>query len=168
MQLLNGIVMGLTSLKEGQQVTLSEQLEVSAFVQLPSSVKTEGALTIEIQVDSLGTDFVVSFIKIELPIKAPCNTCGHRLQRRVACESECLAIPYKEVSSGNLDLREHIKDIILSTVGDTLPCLSDPCEWREDVDQFFDRNAKQKTSCAFHPFQELLSEKKLKKSHQES
>jgi hypothetical protein len=168
MELLNGVVRGLTSLKEGQQVTLTEKLEVSTFAQLPSSVKTEGPLTIEIQVQSLGMEFIVSFQKLEVALKAPCNTCGHRLERSVGCASEYLAVPFKEVPTGTLDLKGHIRDILLSTIVDTLPCLDDPCEWREDVDRYIDRSLKQKSSAGFHPFQELLSEKKLKKLHQES
>lgn len=168
MELANGVVRGLNSLKEGQQVTLEEKIEVSIIAQLPSSVKTEGPLTIEIQVQSVGLEFIISFQKIELIVKAPCSTCGHRLERAVACANEYLAIPFKEVPTGVLDLKGSIRDILLSSVSETLPCLDKPCEWREDLDRFFDRSAKQKSSAGFHPFQELLSEKKLKKLHQES
>jgi hypothetical protein len=167
MELLNAIIRGLTSLREGQQETLSESIEVSTLAQLPSSVKAESSLKVEIEVQSVGSEFVINFENMELTINAPCNTCGHRLKRRVNCQSEYLAVSCDQVSSGDLDLKDHIKDILLSSVGETLPCLDDPCEWREDVDRFLGRNLKQKASNAFHPFQDLLSEKKLKQSHQE-
>lgn len=168
MELLNGMIRGLTSLKEGQQIHLSEDCDVFSIVQFSSSVKVESGLKLKVSVQSLGSDFVVNFESIELTVKAPCTTCGHRLERQINCEGEYLAIAYSEVPSGNLDLRDYLKDIILTAVGESLPCLDDPCEWREDVDLYLGRTLKQKEVSAFHPFQELLSEKKLKKSHQES
>lgn len=160
MELVDGILVGLGALRQGEQRAVIAQIDPLAYGPMPANVKPLGNIVVELSVQLLGDEFILTLQRFEIEIQAPCSTCGHKLLRQLELPCEHTAVPTQKAQAGNLNLQEYLRDLLMSLLPESLPCVDDPCNWREDVDLFMEKSAQQKPAKAFHPFKALFTSKK--------
>jgi hypothetical protein len=156
-ELVTGILRGVGSLKESESELIEATLDPSLYVQIPSSIKILSEINLELQIQLVHEEFIISLLKLEVPIQGPCTTCGHSLMRTMIEPQDYWAFPISKARNGQLDISEILKDLLITLIPESLPCLETKCPQREDLKRVMEKATSEKNGKAFHPFQALLS-----------
>lgn len=164
MELVHGILRGLSSLKEGSLERLVVQLDPLEWIQVPKGT-SPGTVKLTLTAQYMGQEYVITLEEVEGLVKAPCSTCSHKLEKVVRFGPEHLAFESHEVVSGQLDLRSYLVDLMAFLFPDSLAC-EEPgsCSLREDLDRQIAKHEKERKEHAYNPFKALLSNRNRKSS----